>query len=51
MEVKGVLDISDTKEANNRRIGDSVAQDANMKKIALKCAEMLDQMRGSSNNN
>ena len=51
MAVKGVLDISDTKEANNRRVGDSVAKDANMKKIGLKCAEMLDQLRGSSNNN
>ena len=50
MTVKGVLDVSDTKEANKGRISDSVAQNGEIKKIALKCAEVLDQLRGSSNN-
>ena len=49
MAVKGVLDVLDTKEANKKRISDAVAQNAEMKKIASKCAEVLDQLRGSSN--
>ena len=49
--VKGLLDVSDTKEANKRRISDSVAQNPEMKKIDLKCAKVLDQMKGSSDNN
>jgi hypothetical protein len=51
MAVKGVLDILDTKEANKGRITNSVAQNGEMKKIALKCAEVLNQLRGSSSNN
>jgi hypothetical protein len=35
--VKDLLNVSDTKEANKRRITDSVAQNPEMKKIALKC--------------
>ncbi len=51
MAVKGLLDVSDTKEANKRRISDSVAQNHEMKKIALKCAEVLDQMKKGSSDN
>ena len=50
MAVRGLLDVSDTKEANKRRITDSVAQNPEIKKIALKCREVLDQMKGESNN-
>ena len=50
MAVRGLLDVSDTKEANKRLITDSVAQNPEMKKIALKCREVLDQMKGESNN-
>jgi len=50
MAVSGLLDVSDAKEANKRRITDSVAQNPEMKRIALKCREVLDQMKGESNN-
>jgi hypothetical protein len=50
MAVNGLLDVSDTKKANKRRISDSVAQNPEMKRIALKCREVLDQMKGESNN-
>jgi hypothetical protein len=50
MTVNGLLDVSDTKKANKRRISDSVAQNPEMKRIALKCREVLDQMKGESNN-
>jgi len=50
MAVRGLLDVSDTKEANKRRITDSVAQNLEIKRIALKCREVLDQMKGESNN-
>jgi hypothetical protein len=51
MAVKGLLDVSDTKEANKRRISDSVVQNPEMKRIAFKCREMLEQMKGSNYNN
>jgi len=45
--VKGLLHISNTKEANKNRISEAVAQDAKMKIIDSKCAEVLDKLEGS----
>ena len=45
--VKGLLNISNTKEANKNRISETVAQDAKMKIIDSKCAEVLDKLEGS----
>jgi len=45
--VKGLLNISNTKEANKNRISEAVAQDAKMKIIDSKCAEVLDKLEGS----
>jgi len=47
MAVKGLLNLSNTKEANKNRISEAVAQDAKMKKIDSKCAEVLDKLEGS----
>jgi hypothetical protein len=47
MTVKGLLTISNTKEANKNRISEAVAQDPKMKIIDSKCAEVLDKLEGS----
>jgi hypothetical protein len=45
--VKGLLNISNTKEANKNHINEAVAQDAKMKIIDSKCAEVLGKLEGS----
>ena len=45
--VKGLLNISNTKEANKNHINEVVAQDAKMKIIDSKCAEVLGKLEGS----
>jgi 5S rRNA maturation endonuclease (ribonuclease M5) len=45
--VKGLLNLSNTKEANKNRISEAVAQDAKMKIIDSKCAEVLDKLEGN----
>jgi hypothetical protein len=47
MAVKGLLNLSNTKEANKNRISETVAQEAKMKIIDSKCAEVLDKLEGS----
>jgi hypothetical protein len=47
MAVRGLLNISNTKEANKKRISEAVAQDAKMKIIDSKCAELVDKLKGS----
>jgi hypothetical protein len=46
MAVKGLLNISNSKEANRNRISEAVAQDPKMKIIDSKCAEALDNLEG-----
>jgi hypothetical protein len=48
MAVTGLLNISNTKEANKSRISKAVAQDAKMKIIDSKCAEALDNLEEGS---
>jgi hypothetical protein len=45
--VKGLLNISNTKEVNKNRISEAVAQDHKMKIIDSKCAEVLGKLEGS----
>ena len=47
MAVKGLLNLSNTKEGNKNRISEAVAQDVKMKIIDSKCAEVLDKLEGS----
>ncbi|MGC2681976.1 MAG: hypothetical protein WA323_08910, partial [Candidatus Nitrosopolaris sp.] len=49
--VKGLLNISDRKEQNKKRISNAVAQDAEMKKLDSKLLEVYEQLTGSGNNN
>jgi len=46
-KVKGLLNISNTKEANKNRISEAVAQDSKMKIIDSKRAEVLDKLEDS----
>ena len=46
--VKGLLNVPNTK-ANKKRISEAVAQNAEMKTLDSKLAEVLDQLRGRSN--
>ena len=45
--VKGLLNLSNTKEANKNRISEAVAQDPKMKIIDSKCAEVLGKLEDS----
>jgi hypothetical protein len=47
MAVKGLLNISNSKEANKNRISEAVAQDHKMKIIDSKCAEVLGKLEDS----
>ncbi|MGC1930599.1 MAG: hypothetical protein WA667_16645 [Candidatus Nitrosopolaris sp.] len=49
--VKGLLNISDRKEQNKKRISNAVARDAEMKKLDSKLLEVYEQLTGSGNNN
>jgi hypothetical protein len=46
--IVGLLNLSNTKEGNKNRISDAVGQDAKMKIINSKCAEVLDKLEDGS---
>ena len=47
MTVKGLLNLSNTKEANKNHISEALVQDAKIKIIDSKCAELLDKLKDS----
>jgi len=47
MAVKGLLNLSNTKEANKNHISEALVQDAKIKIIDSKCAELLDKLKDS----
>jgi hypothetical protein len=49
--VTGLLNVSDRKEENKKRISKAVAQDTEMKKLDSKLVQVYEQLTGSGNNN